>query len=98
MVFALAVLHHLAIANNLPFKRIAEFISQVGRNALIEFVPKTDSQVRKMLASRQDIFTDYNEVVFEATFSKYFSIFRKAPIRGSERVLYMMVNKSNDQR
>ncbi len=54
--FALALLHHLAISNNLPFPKIAEFLSHVCRWLVIEFVPKTDSQVQRLLATREDIF------------------------------------------
>jgi len=39
-VLALALIHHLAIANNLPFKQIAEFFSWCGHSLIIEFVPK----------------------------------------------------------
>ncbi len=88
---ALALIHHLCIANNMPISRVAEFFSQLTRkNLIIEFVPKADGQVQRLLRSRQDIFCDYDEDRFELAFSEYFSIRRKVPIAGSLRSLYLM--------
>ncbi|MCK5686843.1 SAM-dependent methyltransferase [bacterium] len=88
---ALALIHHLCIANNVPISRVAEFFSQLTRkNLIIEFVPKADGQVQRLLRSRKDIFCDYDEDRFELAFSKYFAIRRKVPIAGSLRTLYLM--------
>ncbi len=92
-VLALALVHHLAISNNLPFKKIAEYFSRLCKNLIIEFVPKTDSQVQHLLATRKDIFTCYYEKNFEEEFEKYFSIKLKEDISGSERKLYLMRKK-----
>jgi hypothetical protein len=93
MAFALALVHHLAIANNIPFEKIADFFSRICRHLVVEFVPKTDSQVGKMLLSRRDIFTDYDQENFENKFSYYFSIERADRITSSERTLYLMRRK-----
>jgi len=90
VVLALALVHHLAIANNLPFARIAAFFAAAGRSLIVEFVPKHDSQVRRMLASREDIFDRYNEEAFRAAFAAFFEIEGRWGIAGSERVLYLM--------
>jgi len=87
---ALALIHHLAISNNLPFAKVADFLSSVCGFLIIEFVPKCDSQVQKLLSTREDIFTDYTRQSFETEFSRYFSIQDSAEITGSERVLYLM--------
>ena len=89
---ALALVHHLAISNNLPFGRIAEFFSRICRYLVIEFVPKRDSQVQRLLATREDIFTDYTQQAFEAAFGERFSIRRRELVSGSERSLYLMDN------
>ena len=41
-IFALALIHHLAISNNVPFQRLADFFSDLGRWLVIEWVPKQD--------------------------------------------------------
>jgi hypothetical protein len=89
-VLALALIHHLAISNNLPFKEIAGFFGEMCDRLIIEFVPKSDSQVQRLLSTRQDIFTDYNRQAFENTFREHFRIRNCATIRDTERVLYLM--------
>ena len=87
---ALALIHHLAISNNLPFYKIADFFSNICHSLIIEFVPKSDSQVQRFLATREDIFSDYTQEIFENEFRKYFTIQDSVVIRDSERTLYLM--------
>jgi ribosomal protein L11 methylase PrmA len=89
-VMALALIHHLAISNNLPFARIADFFAGVCDRLIIEFVPKSDSQVQRLLSTREDIFADYNQQAFEHTFSEHFGIERCQKIGDTERSLYLM--------
>jgi hypothetical protein len=89
-VLALALVHHLAISNNVPFSRIAGFLSDICRWLIIEFIPKTDSQVQRLLATREDIFPDYTRQAFEQEFGRYFTIDDSADIRESQRTLYLM--------
>lgn len=89
-VFALALIHHLAISNNLPMEMIAKFFQRVCKFLIIEFVPKEDSQVRRLLSTREDIFDHYTQDNFEKEFSRFFTILKKKSIEGSKRVLYLM--------
>jgi len=89
-VLALALVHHLAISNNLPFSRIAGFLSDISHWLIVEFIPKTDSQVQRLLATREDIFLDYTRQAFEQEFSRYFAIDDSADIQESQRTLYLM--------
>jgi ribosomal protein L11 methylase PrmA len=91
-VLALALLHHLAIANNLPFESIADFLARISRSLIIEFIPKNDSQVQKLLSTREDIFPDYTQKDFEKVFKHFFTIQEVAKITGSQRTLYLMVS------
>jgi len=90
MVLALALVHHLAIANNVPLSAIAEFLSRLGEWLIIEFVPKDDSQVQRLLATRDDIFGEYTQEAFEKAFSKLYSILGLVKIRESRRTMYLM--------
>lgn len=90
LVMALALVHHLAITNNLPFENIAKYFAELGRFLIIEFVPKEDSQAQKLLQNRDDIFVNYRQNVFEREFGRLFSIQNKEEIRGSKRTLYLM--------
>lgn len=90
VVMALALVHHLAIGANVPLPRVAEFFAKLGRRLIIEFVPKEDSQVRRLLVVRQDIFADYTREAFEAAFAGPFAIESATPVRESVRALYLM--------
>ena len=46
---ALAIIHHIAISNNVPLVSVAEFFSDLCKLLIIEFVPKSDSQVKRLL-------------------------------------------------
>jgi len=74
LVMALALIHHMAISNNVPLGMIAEFMAGIAKHLIIEFVPKSDDQVKRLLATRKDIFVDYNERTFEDVFGRFFII------------------------
>ena len=90
LVLALALVHHLAISNNLPLEMIAAFLADLTENLIIEFVPRGDSQVDRLLATRNDIFTAYREDGFEAAFSHAFTILKKERVEHTERTMYLM--------
>ncbi len=92
-LLALALVHHLAIGHNLPLDRIAQYLSRLGRRLIIEFVPKSDSQVKRLLVSRPDIFPGYTKEGFEAAFSREYEIEAASRIADSERWLYSMVSR-----
>lgn len=89
---ALALVHHLAISNNTPLDKIADFFSRICRSLIVEFIPKEDEQVQKLLASREDIFTDYSRDNFEKSFERVFSILKAERIKDTKRTVYLMEN------
>jgi 2-polyprenyl-3-methyl-5-hydroxy-6-metoxy-1,4-benzoquinol methylase len=90
VLLALALIHHLAISNNVPFERLSDFLSELGKWLIVEFVPKSDSQVQRLLKSREDIFIEYQREVFEQIFTKRYIIRKSCQISTSERWLYLM--------
>ena len=94
-ILVLALIHHLAISNNLPLTHIAKFFHTICIRALIiEFIPKHDSQVKKLLTNREDIFPDYTQRNFEDKFSAFFNIQNSIKIKNSHRILYLMQPKN----
>lgn len=93
LVMALALIHHLAISNNIPLARIADYFSGLGDYLIIEFVPKEDSQVQRLLASRDDIFEEYNFDGFKKSFLLYFNILEEISINETCRRIYLMKKK-----
>jgi ribosomal protein L11 methylase PrmA len=89
-LLALALVHHMAISNNVPLYMLANLFSEMGNWLIVEFVPKEDSQVQRLLATREDIFPDYTREGFQRAFEELFTIHETSPIQESERVLYLM--------
>ncbi|MET0552305.1 MAG: SAM-dependent methyltransferase [Vicinamibacteria bacterium] len=87
-VMALALVHHLAIAGNVPLPMIASWLARLGRRALVEFVPKDDPQSRRLLAVREDVFDRYDQAGLEEALRSHFTIEWAAPLAESGRVLY----------
>ena len=92
VLLALAVVHHLAIGHNLPLERVAGFFARLGRSLIVEFVPKSDSQVQRLLRDRPDIFPDYTRDGFEAAFRGWFRVERAVSVSDSERTIYLMTS------
>jgi ribosomal protein L11 methylase PrmA len=90
LIIALAVIHHLRITGGIPVEKIAELLNQKCQYLIIEFVEKSDSQIKRMLSSRKDIFDDYHTESFKQIFSQYFNIIEEQAIPDSHRCLYLM--------
>jgi ribosomal protein L11 methylase PrmA len=97
VIMALALIHHLAIGHNLPLERIADYFARLGRHLVIEFVPKSDSQVKRLLLSRPDIFPSYTKEGFEAAFRQHFTLDAVERVQDSERWLYLMTACSRSE-
>lgn len=93
MILALALIHHIAIGNNVPFEMVAQLFADLCKRLIIEWVPKEDSQVKKLLLNREDIFKNYNEQDFLSAFSRYFIIESKIPLEESTRIIFFMRSK-----
>ena len=93
MVLALAFVHHLAIARNVPLDHIACWLTGLGRTGVIEFVPKSDPTVQQMLALREEIFPDYFLDCFAAAISRYARITESRTISqiGSESRRHLLM-------
>jgi hypothetical protein len=90
VVVGLALVHHLAIGNNVPLVSIAEFFAALGPELIVEFVPKEDPMVVGMLAHRRDVFPDYTIDGFRSAFAPSFAIVSEAPVEDSPRTIFLM--------
>ncbi|HSX01999.1 MAG TPA: SAM-dependent methyltransferase [Candidatus Saccharimonadia bacterium] len=95
LAIALALIHHLAIASNVPLELVAAYFAELAPQLIIEFVPKEDSQVQRLLATREDIFVDYTPAGFEAAFGAHYETIAKEPVPDSARTLYLMRRRAH---
>lgn len=96
LVMALALVHHLAISNNVPLEMIAAMFSRIAPWLIIEFVPKEDSQVQRLLSTRADIFDNYHQQGFEQAFQQFFKLEAVDAIPNSTRRIYLFSRRSEE--
>lgn len=84
---ALAFIHHIAIGRNVPLDMAIDWIMGLAPVGIIEFPPKSDPMVRKLLAQREDIFPDYSEECFLKHVSKRARIVRQQHLSEGGRLL-----------
>ena len=92
-VLALALIHHLSIGNNVPFEMSARLFAAIGRHLVLEFVPKEDSQVQRMLSTRRDIFDTYTLDALLAAYRRHFVLMDCRQVPGSARTLLHFARK-----
>lgn len=86
-VLALAVLHHLVIGRNIPIGEAVRFIVELAPHGVIEFVPKEDPMVQRMLRYREDIFPHYTYEAFTGFLRDVADIAAEIKISNSQRRL-----------
>jgi len=77
---ALAFIHHIVIGRNVPLPMAIDWLTGLAPTGIIEFPPKSDPMVQRLLALREDIFPDYTEEAFLAVLGE------RAKIVASEHV------------
>jgi len=93
VILALALVHHLAIGRNVPLPMVMDLFADLAPQVIVEWVPRGDPMVDILLASREDVFTDYTTEGFEAAAGARFEVRSRTPIEGSPRVLYHLVRR-----
>ena len=87
-ILALAFVHHLAIAKNVPLDYVVDWLTGLAGRGVIEFVQKDDPMVRELLRLREDIFSDYCELNFERALRARARIQKVVQVSASGRKLY----------
>ncbi|QQP90769.1 hypothetical protein IGS68_05965 [Skermanella sp. TT6] len=87
-LLALAFEHHLVIGRNVPLDQTVGWLTGLAPRGVIEFVPKDDPTVRRMLALREDIFDGYCVEAFTAALLGRARIVREMPVADSGRRLF----------
>lgn len=92
-VLALAFLHHLVIGRNVPLSEALRWLVAIAPRGVIEFVPKNDPTIQKMLALREDIFPDYDEASFLTELQGIADIRARKQVSASGRTLFAFERK-----
>lgn len=89
VVLALGLIHHLVIVEGIPLYKVSNLFGKITNNLIIEFIPKNDQKVGRLLQNRLDIFEDYTEEKFIDAFSVDFNLEQKIIMKVGVRSLYL---------
>ncbi len=84
---ALAFVHHIAIGRNVPLDRFIDWLLALAPTGVVEFVPKSDPMVARLLALRKDIFPDYAIESFRSLIARQARIVESTEITATGRTL-----------
>ncbi|MBO4648855.1 MAG: SAM-dependent methyltransferase [Lentisphaeria bacterium] len=87
LALGLALVHHLRITGNWTLEQIARLFGTIAPNALVEFVPAEDVQVKRLMRGREKIYADWTLDDLLAAFRPYYSNYEIEPIPDSPRTL-----------
>ncbi len=93
VLLALALVHHLAIGRNVPLGSISAYFASLAPHLVVEFVPKEDAMVQRLLATRKDVFAEYTMEGFETAFARDWDVAESALIEGTSRVLLRLIRR-----
>jgi len=92
VVLALAVVHHLTIAANVPLRDVVRWLGELGGALVVEFPTREDPMVQKLLrGKRPGLHTDYDVELFERHLDEHFDVRRRVVLSSGTRVLYFAV-------
>lgn len=89
LVLALALVHHVAIAANVPVAEIVDWLASLDSALVIEFPTREDPMVRKLLGPKRDgLHPDYERGNFERVLAASFDVERRERSSSGTRLLY----------
>lgn len=87
LVLCLAVVHHLAITDTVPFAEIVDFLAEFGAALVVELPHPDDPMVRRLLSrKRAGLFDHYGRDEWEAALARRFEVVEREVL--ATRTLY----------
>jgi hypothetical protein len=90
LVLALALVHHLAIAGNVPLAEIVDWLRTLDATVVVEFVTRDDPMARRLIERKKaGTHDDYTRETWERLLADRFDVARSEELAGGARVLYL---------
>ncbi|MGQ0803315.1 MAG: methyltransferase [Actinomycetota bacterium] len=90
LVLGLALVHHLAIAANVPLAEVVAWLRSFDCAVVVEFVAPEDPMARRLLANKPPgLHDDYRPDAFERLLEDAFTVERREELPGGTRTLYL---------
>jgi hypothetical protein len=92
LVLALALVHHLSIASNVPLAQVVDWLRSFGATVVVELPHRDDPFVQRLLANKPEyVHDDYSLASFEEAFAAKFTIKDRVRLPCGTRTLYFGV-------
>jgi hypothetical protein len=89
LVLALALVHHLSIAGNVPLRDVVQWLACLGGALIVEFPDRADPMVQTLLKRKRDgLHADYDRATFDRYLQDAFEVHRTADLQSGTRSLY----------
>lgn len=89
LVLCLAVVHHLALTDTVPFELIVDYLADFGSALVVEFPHRDDPMAARLLArKRAGLFDHYDLPQWEAALATRFEIVERETAPSGRRTLY----------
>jgi hypothetical protein len=90
LVLCLAVVHHLALTNNVPLDEIVALLAGFGAAVVAEFPHRDDPMTRRLLArKRSGLFDGYDTANWESALQRRFVIEQRVELPSATRTIYL---------
>ncbi len=90
LVLALALVHHLVIAANVPMAEVVDWFASFGATLVVEFVEPHDPMAQRLLANKEPgQHDDYGIEEFESLLDASFDVMARQPLPSGRRTLYV---------
>ncbi|HUF85097.1 MAG TPA: methyltransferase [Acidimicrobiia bacterium] len=91
LVLGLALVHHLAIAANVPLAEVVAWLRSFDCAVVVEFVAPEDPMAQQLLANKPPgLHDDYRPDTFEALLEAEFTVEQRELLPGGTRTLYLV--------
>jgi hypothetical protein len=95
LTLCLALIHHLAITDNVPLRELLDWLASLGTAVVLEFVTREDPMAQRLLAAkRAGAHPDYERGAFERRLAEAFVVRRSETLASGTRVLYYATPKA----
>ena len=89
LVIALALIHHVSIAGNVPVSSFVDWLRDLGGSVVVEFPTPDDPMVKRLLSrKRPNDHPDYRRDWFERCLGERFDVVESTELGSGSRVLY----------
>ena len=87
LVLALALVHHVALAANVPLADFLDWLRGLGAELVIEWVDRADPMVERLLRHKSESYRNYDVAVFERELARRFDVRARLALASGTRFL-----------